>query len=67
MAGGPTDTNMFALDASSGKALWSFAAGGSVNAGAAVVNGVVYWGSGYSHLGLGTANHKFFAFSPGGK
>lgn len=67
MAGGASDTNMFGLNAATGSILWQFAAGGSVNAGAAVVNGVVFWGSGYSHLGLGTANHKFFAFSLGGK
>jgi len=62
---------MFALDAATGATLWSFAAGSSVNAGATVVNGVVYWGSGYAHLGfpgftggLGTA--KFYAFSLNG-
>ena len=38
---------MFALDARTGKIVWSFAAGSSVNAGPAVVDGVVYWGSGY--------------------
>jgi polyvinyl alcohol dehydrogenase (cytochrome) len=67
MAGGPHDTNMFALNAATGSILWQYAAGGSVNAGAAVVSGVVYWGSGYSHFGLGTANHEFFAFSPQGQ
>lgn len=67
MAGGPNDTNMFALNAATGSILWQFAAGGSVNAGATVVNGVVYWGSGYGRLGLGTANHEFFAFSPAGR
>src|SRR5262249_61130326 len=41
---------MFALDAASGNTLWSFPSGASVNAGATVVNGVVYWGSGYAHL-----------------
>jgi polyvinyl alcohol dehydrogenase (cytochrome) len=57
---------MFGLDAASGHTLWSFAPGSSVNAGATVVNGVVYWGSGYSHLGsfLGNGNNKFYAFSP---
>jgi len=67
MAGAPTAPNMFALNASTGTVLWSFAAGGSVNAGASVVNDTVYWGSGYSNLGIPgyTANNKFYAFSPG--
>jgi outer membrane protein assembly factor BamB len=42
--------NMFALDARTGEIVWSFAAGSSVNAGPAVVDGVVYWGSGYDFL-----------------
>lgn len=53
----------FGLDAATGNILWSYASGGSVNSGAAIANGVVYWGSGYGHFGLGDANHKFFAFS----
>jgi polyvinyl alcohol dehydrogenase (cytochrome) len=51
--------NMYALNAATGAIDWSFASGGSVIAGAAVVNGTVYWGSGYY---LGTANNKFYAF-----
>jgi polyvinyl alcohol dehydrogenase (cytochrome) len=64
MAGSATSKNMFALDAASGNILWSFAAGGSVNAGAVVTEHIVYWGSGYSHLGpaFGTPNNKFYAF-----
>jgi len=55
---------MFALDATNGNTKWSFAPGSSVNAGATIVNGTVYWGSGYGHLGpLGTGNDQFFAFS----
>jgi polyvinyl alcohol dehydrogenase (cytochrome) len=52
--------NMYALDASTGKILWSFASGGSVASGAAVVNGVVYWGSGYH---IGTEHNALYAFS----
>jgi polyvinyl alcohol dehydrogenase (cytochrome) len=69
MAGAATAPNMFALDASNGNTLWSFAAGGSVIAGADIVNGIVYWGSGYSHLGPFlpfTGNNKFYAFSKNG-
>jgi polyvinyl alcohol dehydrogenase (cytochrome) len=67
-ASSTTAPTMFALDASSGKTLWRFAAGSSVNAGADIVNGIVYWGSGYSHLGsfLGSGNNKFYAFSKNG-
>ena len=54
--------NMFALDAATGKILWRFASGGSVNGGAAVADGVVYWGSGYSKAGQGSANDKLYAF-----
>jgi polyvinyl alcohol dehydrogenase (cytochrome) len=57
--------HMYAMDAATGEVLWSFASGGSCNAGAAVVNGTVYWGSGYASLGglLGaTGNNKLYAF-----
>jgi polyvinyl alcohol dehydrogenase (cytochrome) len=58
---------MLALDAATGNALWNFAPGVSVNAGATIVKDTVYWGSGYSNLGLGTGgNHTFYAFSVGG-
>jgi len=64
MFAGATDAvgTMYALNAATGDKLWSFEAGGSVNAGPAVVNGIVYWGSGYSNFGLGTPNHKLYAF-----
>ncbi len=55
---------MYALEAATGKTLWTFAAGGSVVAGAAVAGGDVYWGSGYGVSGIGlTSNNKFYAFS----
>ena len=54
---------MYALDAATGATLWTFVSGGSVNSGAAVVNGVVYWGSGYGVAGIGvTPNNKLYAF-----
>ena len=69
MAGGATAPTMLALKANTGQILWSFAAGSSVNAGATIADGVVYWGSGYAFLGIPgfTGNNKFFAFSKGGK
>ena len=56
---------MFGLDASSGKVLWSYAAGSSVIAGPAIVGDSIYWGAGYGRFGstLGTPNTKLFAFS----
>lgn len=69
MAGSATANTMFALDASSGATLWSFAAGASVNAGASIANDTVFWGSGYRNLGIPgfTGNNKFYAFSLGGQ
>jgi len=61
----PTIDNMFALDAATGAILFSFASGGSVGSGAAVVNGTVYWGSGYFVFGPlfpYTGNNKLYAF-----
>lgn len=58
----PPAPTMFALDSGNGKQLWSFTSGGSVNAGPAIVDGRVYWGSGYSNLGLGDPNAKIFSF-----
>jgi polyvinyl alcohol dehydrogenase (cytochrome) len=60
----PTHPTMFALDAASGRILWSYASGSSVVAAPAVVGTMVYWGSGYRRVGvqIGTANNKLFAF-----
>lgn len=68
MAGSSTSPNMLALDTATGKTLWSFPAASSVIAGATVSNGIVYWGSGYSHLGIPgmTAGKTFYAFTLGG-
>jgi polyvinyl alcohol dehydrogenase (cytochrome) len=38
---------LYAFNAATGELLWSFESHGSALAGAAVVNGTVYWGSGY--------------------
>jgi len=61
--------HMYAMDAATGAVLWGFESGGSCNAGAAVVNGTVYWGSGYESLAgfLGsTGNNKLHAFEVAG-
>src|SRR5258705_3913079 len=58
-----TQDQMFALDAATGEILWRFGAGGSVNAAPAVVDGTVYWGSGYARSGVeGSGNNRFYAF-----
>ena len=64
MGGGATAPTMLALNAATGQILWSFASGASVNAGATIVDGTVFWGSGYTHLGIPgyTGNNKFYAF-----
>jgi polyvinyl alcohol dehydrogenase (cytochrome) len=59
---GSTAGDMLALDAGNGQTLWKFASGGTVICGPAIVNGTIYWGSGYSRLGLGTTNNKLYAF-----
>jgi polyvinyl alcohol dehydrogenase (cytochrome) len=59
-----SQNQMFALDARTGYVLWQFGAGSSVNAGPAVVNGSVYWGSGYSRSGVeGSGSTSFYAFT----
>jgi polyvinyl alcohol dehydrogenase (cytochrome) len=54
--------HMYALDAATGAVLWSFASGGSCLSGAAISDGTLYWGSGYSNFGFGTPNNKLYAF-----
>jgi polyvinyl alcohol dehydrogenase (cytochrome) len=60
--------NMFALDAATGAILWGFASGGSVVAGAVVVDDTVYWGSGYGvfHTARWASNNRFYAFTATG-
>jgi polyvinyl alcohol dehydrogenase (cytochrome) len=64
MANLANQNQMFALDAATGRILWEHGAGSSVNSGPAVVNGTVFWGSGYSRSGVeGSGNTRLFAFS----
>jgi len=53
---------MYALDGATGQELWSFASGGSCLSGAAISDGMLFWGSGYSNFGFGTPNNKLYAF-----
>jgi len=55
--------HMYAMEAATGSILWDYESGGSCNSGAAVVNGTVYWGSGYAGFGPpNTGNDQFYAF-----
>ena len=58
-----TDENLFAMNAETGEILWSFAAGGSVIAFPSIVNGSLYWGTGYVSFLETTPNDKLYAFS----
>jgi polyvinyl alcohol dehydrogenase (cytochrome) len=53
---------MYALDGATGEELWSFESGGSCLSGAAISDGMLFWGSGYSNFGFGTPNNKLYAF-----
>jgi polyvinyl alcohol dehydrogenase (cytochrome) len=55
---------MYALNAATGAVLWEFASGGSCLSGAAISEGMLFWGSGYSNTILGsvTPNNKLYAF-----
>jgi polyvinyl alcohol dehydrogenase (cytochrome) len=60
--------NFYALDATTGAILWRFASGASSIASPAIVDGVVYWGTGYDRVNLGsTGGEKLYAFSIGGR
>ncbi len=67
--GGSMDADgwMYAFDAASGKILWSFKSGGSIYSGAAIADGVVYWGNGYpqARLFFGTPGNSLYAFALG--
>jgi polyvinyl alcohol dehydrogenase (cytochrome) len=68
MYAGSYSGQMYALDTITGDVLWNFASGGSVIDGPSIVDGVVYWGSGYGSFPPGTGNNKVYAFTlPGSK
>jgi len=51
-----------ALDATTGNILWNIASGGTVLDGPSIVEGALYWGSGYREID-GTGNNKVFTFT----
>ena len=52
--------HMYALDGATGNILWSFASGGGCLSGAAISEGRLFWGSGYSFFS--TPNNKLYSF-----
>src|SRR6478672_13485988 len=65
MYAGSNSGQMYALDATTGDILWNFASGGTVIDGPSIVDGTLYWGSGYRNI-QGTGNNKVFAFTLAG-
>jgi len=68
---GSSGGNFYGFDARTGEIKWTFPSGGAVWSGAAIVDGTVYWGSGYDTLARGLpydgSNNKFYAFSLNGR
>jgi polyvinyl alcohol dehydrogenase (cytochrome) len=56
--------HMYALDGATGAILWTFASGGSCLSGAAISDGRLFWGSGYTLFG--TPNNKLYSFGLAG-
>jgi polyvinyl alcohol dehydrogenase (cytochrome) len=68
MYAGSFSGEMYALDTTTGRILWNFASGGSVIDGPSIVDGTLYWGSGYRNIPPGIGNNKVYAFTlPGEK
>jgi len=63
MYAGSYSGQMYALDTGTGQILWNFASGGSVIDGPSIVDGTVYWGSGYRNIPPGMGNNKVYAFT----
>ena len=64
---GSSGGNFYAMDAQTGDIKWTFQSGGAVWSGAAIVEGNVYWGTGYDTRARGMPydgnSDKFYAFS----
>jgi polyvinyl alcohol dehydrogenase (cytochrome) len=67
MYAGSYSGQMYALDTKTGKILWNFASGGSVIDGPSIVDGTLYWGSGYRNIPPGIGNNKVYAFALAGE
>jgi polyvinyl alcohol dehydrogenase (cytochrome) len=67
MYAGSNSGQMYALDTRTGQILWNFASGGSVIDGPSIVDGALFWGSGYRNIPPGTGNNKVYAFTLAGE
>jgi len=67
MYAGSYSGQMYALDTTTGKILWNFASGGTVIDGPSIVDGTLYWGSGYRNIPPGIGNNKVYAFTLSGE
>jgi len=67
MYAGSYSGQMYALDTTTGKILWNFASGGTVIDGPSIVDGFLYWGSGYRNIPPGIGNNKVYAFTLAGE
>lgn len=56
--------HLYAMNSATGQILWSYASGGSVIDGPSIVNGNLFWGSGYRRSSSGTGNNKVYDFTP---
>jgi polyvinyl alcohol dehydrogenase (cytochrome) len=65
MYAGSNSGQMYALNATTGDILWNFASGGTVLDGPSIVDGTLFWGSGYRNI-QGTGNNKVYAFTLAG-
>src|SRR5258708_18551418 len=66
MYAGSYSGKMYALDTRTGRILWNFASGGTVIDGPSIVDGTLYWGSGYRNIPPGIGNNKVYAFTLAG-
>jgi polyvinyl alcohol dehydrogenase (cytochrome) len=67
MYAGSYSGQMYALDTTTGKILWNFASGGTVIDAPSIVDGTLYWGSGYRNIPPGIGNNKVYAFTLAGE
>jgi len=67
MYAGSYSGQMYALDTRTGTILWNFASGGTLIDGPSIVDGTLYWGSGYRNIPPGIGNNKVYAFSLAGE
>ena len=61
----PYTADMYALDARTGRILWTFKSGASVGGGPAIADGLVVWGTGYPRSGVALRIQKNRVFGFG--